>query len=58
MEYKRYEFTVFVVLFIFCKPYTLLGCNLKFKNSGRGLYVLNLRRHRVNMTCQISKVQS
>ena len=31
MEYKRYEFTVFVVLFIFCKPYTLLGCNLKLK---------------------------
>ena len=31
MEYKLYKFTVFMVLFIFFMPYTLLGCNLKLK---------------------------
>ena len=37
--------------------YTLYLTQLKFEIeiSGRGVYVLNLRRHRVHMRCQISK---
>ena len=37
--------------------YTLYLTQLKFEFeiSGHGVYVLNLRRHRVHMRCQISK---
>ena len=39
--------------------YTLYLTQLKFEIeiSGRGVYVLNLRRHRVHMRCQISKLK-